>query len=276
MSQVKTQLKPMINQCEIVNSLCQPLFKKTGVTLFSFLEIYGDGSYVELESSQRNFSIIMNSEFPEIWPEYLLEKSGKLGVFFSDLQGRDYFHPTLRKHNRYLKVDHYMQMIEGNYEYSEVVVRIYSYATTQSNQAVNYLYLNQMPFFQKFNEYFREKMSDFIDGVEKVKVNEMVQKRYITMAKKYLVDFNQRIDSNNKFLTTIKDKIKITQRQKQIIAYYVQNYSSQEIAEKMGLAYRTVERHLDNIQARFMCSSRRQLFSKLTEENDIIPLMDEV
>ncbi len=258
--QTRFKLKPMFQQTAAVNEICQPLFSKTGVSLFSFLKIFSDGAYIELESSKNNFSIILNSPFPEIWPQYLFEQNKELGITLSDLKKEQFFHPILKKHNQYLKKDHFLQFL--NTDETSKTTEFYSFAADENKNNINEYYLNNIEVFKNFNEHFNQQMQSFIETVDKVPVKKEICQAYIEQVEKALEKQKLQKQKTATIHADFTKKMKITKRQKQIGTLYLKNQNIEMIAKALNLSFRTVQRHLENLQTNLLCHNKSQLVEK--------------
>lgn len=267
MSQMTEAFKPMLQQSGLVNDLCRSLTEQAGITHFGYIEIHEDGSFIELESNVKNFTLLINSDVPATCPVDILNTRPEFGIYLSDTFGSNFFPASIKKNHAQLNKEHFMQILERSNEEGKEVVRYYTYGTHKGNSKVNRIYVNHLDFFHQFNKYFRWRMHEFISRAEKVKVNDEVSTNYGIL----LAEHNKAANMKSMLkvmpeLMYTRANATVTVRQREVLTYYMQGLTAQEIAAELNLSYRTIERHLDNIRSKFKCNSRRQLLSKLLSE----------
>jgi DNA-binding CsgD family transcriptional regulator/predicted SnoaL-like aldol condensation-catalyzing enzyme len=60
-----------------------------------------------------------------------------------------------------------------------------------------------------------------------------------------------------------KHKIEFTEREEEVLFYYLRGHTAKEIAREMNLSHRTIESHISNILDKTRCNSKAELRIKL-------------
>lgn len=71
----------------------------------------------------------------------------------------------------------------------------------------------------------------------------------------------------NYILSSLSQRNELSLREKQCVIQLVDGKTDKEIACRLGISFRTVEKHIGNIKAKLHCSNRAQIILKLLGEN---------
>lgn len=65
----------------------------------------------------------------------------------------------------------------------------------------------------------------------------------------------------------------LTRREKEVVAQLLRGYSAKESAKVLGISYRTVETHIDNIKNKFGVNRKHELIVKLYAMGELKPII---
>jgi DNA-binding CsgD family transcriptional regulator len=68
----------------------------------------------------------------------------------------------------------------------------------------------------------------------------------------------------------IKKKHPLTNREKECIYHLIRGMTAKEIAQKLAISYRTVEKHLDNVKEKLHCKTRSELIRTIIDSGLLI------
>lgn len=248
-----------IDSASKIDEICSPI-KKLGVTSFVYLKNFNDGSQINFSNDSiwienyYKFKLYENSLFENHPCTY------RTGVFL--WHHINYFQFVRHKQN-HSKFANGITIIENKSNSCEFFS---FFGNIKDNWLINF-YINNLSIFKKFILYFKYIFNDTLKKAEQNKIviprswNHIVfreQKTLYTMQDK-ISKLEKIID---KELSKNVDYYKLSIREKEIIKQLEQGRTSKEIGKFLGISYRTVEKHLENIKLKFNCNTRSKIISK--------------
>jgi DNA-binding CsgD family transcriptional regulator len=260
---VKILNNPAVCTYEQVAQLCEPIFNLFNLTFFRYLRVFPDGSRIHLCSnptwtehfySKQYYKIAWfdanKIEYPKnieiIWDEKAKREDNDVGI-----EARTYFN-----------IYHGISIIRPGSGYYEV----FDFATEKNNAKINDIYLNNLPLFERFFFYFRDRGNPLIQEAYNQRI------KPLDLMKKWNPDVqnsNQKTDSVEKFLKQTQTKryyinisnvdVYLTRKEVECIYWAVLGKSAEEIGMISGSSKRTTEIHLNNIKKKLMCSKISQV-----------------
>lgn len=79
--------------------------------------------------------------------------------------------------------------------------------------------------------------------------------------------FREKIIHRKSFIADLAPRyeaLDLSEKQSQCLFYYLNGYAAKEIAKLLQLSSRTIETHIENIKCLLDCSTKRQLFEKIS------------
>src|SRR3990167_8279707 len=170
-----------------VKEICKPL-EKLGVTYFSFVRSYRNGSHIRLSNNpawtdhyyKRGFYNVVLKQVPDSEGNLLWSNIEKYPLFYEASEFYDVDNGTVI----ILNIDD--------------VTERYFFGSTKSNTKINDIYIHHLDLFKKFILYFKETAKSLINQAEKSK---------IIIPNKHIDDIEKNIAANaliDEFLDEIK------------------------------------------------------------------------
>lgn len=266
-----------LTSSNIINELCQPL-KKIGITYFTYIKNFDDGSQVNLSNSSEwiehyyKYKLYQSSIFDKssniyFTGRYLWPEESALEVFH---HGRQYFDS-----------DHGITIIEN----SQKTIEYFFFSGSRKNRYLRNLYLNHQDLLDNFIQYFKAKLAKILKEAELSRIliprnvketlldvegiNQFLSNE-ITAAKQQLLSNLNFTVKQNEEDDTPKHQIwaLLTPREMAVVTCLMAGKSAKESAKQLVISNRTVETHLENIKMKFNCRTKLELINKLlTSQN---------
>jgi DNA-binding CsgD family transcriptional regulator len=242
----------MLNAASDVDKVCAPL-KLHGIKFFSFVRIFSDGSRINLNNdiSAAKYTHYDSDAYKEYQAEANVNNFSE-GVYF----GQAINDKTLILLRNKFDIDHMLIFVKKYHNY----VEIFNFGTYADNAGVYSLYLNNMNYFQKFQYYFKDNLSDLIKlygnhrldtpNIKDLKLansDEVILSIDNLKIQRYFVD---------------GDYIYLTAREVECLDWLAKGKSSSEIALILNIKQRTVEKHIESAKLKLNCNKSTSLIYK--------------
>ncbi|TAK77702.1 MAG: hypothetical protein EPO11_02270 [Gammaproteobacteria bacterium] len=263
MSKIILQNHIALTASEDIKEICKPL-ERIGITYFSFVRSYKDGSHVRLSNNPEWTHHYYNREFYNVVLKQVPDAEGN--ILWSSVDRYPLFHEASELFN----IDNGTVIVLT----MEDVTERYFFGSTQLNKKVNYIYIHQIDLLKKFILYFKVTAEKLIKQAEKTKI--LVSKNKL---------YEQNSYNNNtlkEFLDDIKiDKVcvrvngrdfYITTNEAKILSLTKYGYTAKEISKKIGLKQKTIEIYRDKLKAKLDLFTRGNLIT-LGNSNSLLDLI---
>jgi len=240
-----------------IDQICEPL-KKVGITNFSYLKNFLDGSQINLSNNglwvehYYKFKLYETSLFeynPNLYqPGFLLWPTE------SNLE--------VIKHGRtYFNSDNGITIIEIGKGYCE----FYFFSGLIKNKWLINFYVNNLDFLNNFCYFFKEKASCLLKQAEKNRI--IIPKHYNSQISKetnILISVLKRESLNFRF--NVQDDVlhHLTKRELDVSICLLKGKTAKETARDLLISPRTVEEYIENIKCKLKCKNKIQLANKLS------------
>lgn len=244
-----------------ITQICQPLFKNTEVTYFSYVRIYKNYKILSLTSNPEFQKYYYSQEYYKkpsaittcINPgQHLLSSQLCLSDMVADAKS-------------IFNIDNFLEVVSKHNEYFEIV----RFGGASNNNKVLEMYLNQSHSLTMFKFYFLEKAQGLIEQAQ--------QPNKLIDLSKYLSNSN-----DNKILNTTTDIAKFKSLQNNINRYYFGQYkdeyftrrevecllhflngkNSVEISTILNISEKTIRGYLSNMISKMGVSCKSELIKK--------------
>lgn len=268
----KTLIHHINSVSEEFNSIIKPLFQDLPFSYFGYHKFYKDGYYMVLSS---------NLEFTQLWLDYNMNND------FSNDSDKKFFISNDKKNflekikttprnsiYKYLWPIHDKEQMPGlslcnefnmhygihlfydTVEYLESFV----FGSPIQGEAVD-LYLNHFYIIERFMTYFKNKAHYLINPVDRKKM------AFSPFYRKEVHKAMDNLDTNRNFIVNKKQfyastqlskisldsnpDICLTKKEFECLYYLSLGKSAKEIAAILSISWRTIEKHLENIRAKY-------------------------
>lgn len=241
-----------------INRLCQPLFKHFDIANFTYLQVFPDMSRVHLDSDPC-WTETFYTRIEDYSKEYLTESYHWKSGYSPMLVLEDACIPDCMAHD----VGEGVVLTNQLPNATEIVYFSHSWRKYQDTKL--HLLLRNIDLLQLFLKYFREEAKDLINQSAKDPI---------------LCPFMQPNESPRVFNTSgierdtfIKDlnqqrnKYGLTRRELDCIYYTSLDMTSKEVARRLSISPKTVERHLENAKIRLGCHNKAYLMKYACDFN---------
>ena len=254
----------LINYTDLVNHICNDLFKVTGINHFSYVEINNQGNSIWLGSDSNYLEKCVNQQLVNNAPTSILKTYPKTGFYLIDVyqdEYKQYSLPVFQLLNHF-DYGHSFRILEIT---APCTIKLYSFDAPLGKQDMNHVYLNNLNIFKKFNLYFENQIASIRN---KINQNPLPEDQFSEFTNLWDLTFRQ-----NNFIEqtlpatfySLESKIQITPREKEVLFWYIKGKTSDETAKLLNVSRRTIERHFENLREKFGCFSKSQIALKLMD-----------
>lgn len=155
----------------------------------------------------------------------------------------------------------------------------YFFASSEKSPLINYFFLNNKELFESFTYYFKEKGKYMLQLAEKHKIIMPASSddKTVLHAQKYLdtianktANMKQELFADFKIDTLIKkcfgtrlERTQLTHREYQCVSYLIHGHNAKQIARKLDVSTRTIEKHFEHLKEKTKTHSVLELVVKL-------------
>lgn len=245
-----------------IQKFCVPLVKSFGVSHFYHARVTNSGHFigVNLNRSWEEYFLSDKSHLL-IWPDKCQPCKIKNGIRFLQGNENDSLNKLLIKAKEDYSLNFSLQFVEK----SNQGTNMYGFALNSSDPLQQMTFANEMPLIRLFIKRFQEEFKTLYSTLD----NKMVSMSNLLGPSFY----NAKVPSITKsslrdeFLTRIGIEVPmpLTDRETEIIKYFLKGCPASQIACELFISTRTVEHHLERIKDKFHSSSKSELFQKIRE-----------
>ncbi|RDI41321.1 Regulatory protein SdiA [Aquicella lusitana] len=268
-------MQNLLNYADLVNDTCKPLFKITGASHFSYVEMDQNGNYFWLGSNDAYFEKCIHQQLVNDAPLSILKTYPKPGFYLIDVypvELKQYSMPVLSLLNHF-DYGHSFRILEITQQ-TQRVLKLYSYDAPLERQDVNHTYINNLDIFKKFNGYFDNKIAAIRKNLCKNKIEKTKRCEFNQLIK---LSIEQQENAEQFNLTDLclmqsretKKSVLMTPREKEILFWYIKGKTAEETASILKISRRTIERHFENMREKFGCFSKSQIALKAMNEMEM-------
>lgn len=254
----------LVNYTGFIDQTCKQLFKITGLSHFSYVEIDEEGDYFWLGSHDEYLEKCIHHQLVDEAPVSILKTYPKPGFYLVDIYSEKYKQhsmPVFRLLNDF-DYGHSFRILEVS-KRKRHILKLYSYDAPLGRQDINHFYLNNLDLFRQFNSFFDDKISSIRKDFCKNKIEASKHHEFIHLMKSSIEPQNNLIE---KLSDDTNAEIQITPREKEILWWYIKGKTSEETAKILDISRRTIERHFENLREKFGCFSKNQLAMKIIDK----------
>ncbi len=231
-------LKPFSEFTEEVEAVCAQLFAEYGIRYFDYARYYQSGKCIALFSNSNYPDYFANHEVFKSMPPLILSPGAHLWMEYIP---RAFLNVVSETFN----YDHGITICCNYPDYREV----FNFAAKPENPHILSLYLNNLGILHKFKQDFLKKLAHVIHKLEKE------PQIILTNQSKLL-----KPEPCSGILANL------TKRQLDCLTLLSKGLTAKEIARKLNISFRTVEKHIDAMRERLGCKNRTEIVTLLSKE----------
>lgn len=265
-----------------INLICQPLTSRTPIKVIDYSRVFLNGSRLELSNHTKRLedSIIACSKgichiyTPDLIPDkqrYLLLSPW---VDTIDDSANKILKNKILNNQKKFNIGNEMRIITRTNDYTEM----FHFYTSNEITGIENFYLNNITMLEQFIPYFLDATHNFITHSEKQCI---IQPWRESNSNVIILDKNSNIESklngtvtHNKNLSptiiprkfyfyTGNNQSYLTKREIDCSLNILQGKTNKEIADKLYVSTRTIEKHIEAIFYKTNCNSRKELVTFL-------------
>ena len=152
----------------------------------------------------------------------------------------------------------------------------YGFATSRLIPGLEMTYLNHIQIFRKFIDYFEMEAKKIINESSsfQIDISELIGKQYLippeepgdTIVSKSELQFLAAIETDSERAKSIHT---LTKSEKVSLGHYLTGSTIKQIAQKLHVSPRTLEKHLENAKGKLGIKTRSELFDILNPYKDL-------
>lgn len=263
-----------------INLICKPLLAKTPITVIDYSRVYLDGSRLELSNhTSRIESAILSCSkaMQHIYTPALIPPSQRYLLVDPWLQTIEGVAAKILKSRKLVQqelfnIGNELRIITRTNGYTEM----FHFYSDSNQKGIENFYLNNINLLEQFILYFLNYTQGFIQQADKQRIIRPWRKpnsNIIILDGAYssLIEESNKIvgypltimdTCPKKFYFTINNiNLYITRREIDCIVEVINGKTNKEIASKLFLSIRTVEKHIESLFVKSNCSNRKELAS---------------
>lgn len=231
---------------QYVRELLSPLTELYGINYFLCLKNYPDMTAARLTTHPQLTEDFINNRL------YQYTVADSLNNYQSGYSLQDYCkkNEVQRLCTEGHNIDHILIITRKNVGYCE----FFLFGTTPDNQTIGNIYLSQRGTFDAFADYFKSKASKLIQKAEQdvLQFEESFQESWIPK-------------TQNIFVNSYREHPLPTKKESECAQYLSIGLGLKEIADKVSVSPKTLEKHVISIKDKLQCKSLASLAVKLNQ-----------
>jgi len=266
---------------DAIRSACTPLFDNSFIDHFIYYRYYKTGETVYIDTNSDflyQYHLNNNINLPEFIVNFIesYSNNGYLGAFYDEGT------PLIQGLGSLERVNHYCSLAKGLGINNIFVLakqfnsyyELAQFGTGNNDPQLLYQYLPNKEALEKFIAYFRIKMAPLI---EKIKRESLIPKIILPtyeMGSKTEYCMQKLLHNIKLSKIPIDDTYLTRQEVKVLINTTVKGMTAKNTALLLGVSFRTIEDHLQNIKLKLSCNYKNELMAKCQEHNIDHSLLD--
>jgi DNA-binding CsgD family transcriptional regulator len=259
----------------MIQSYCNKLFKSSGIKSFGYIELLATGDYIHVESNRHIYEDLIKTELAENMSTHILTEAPRLGHYMPLITkySNNTIHSIKSKYSLGNDLG-FIDYVDEN-DKNSIRVRHFYFASDINNSAINAFYLNHLSQLKRFCYDFVLKFEKSLNSLKKIKLKDNEKQSF----KRSLNDFlkvNNILQQEFELFdyTDLPFNLKannfLSNKEKQIVYLFYNQFTFKEIGEKLEISKRTVDRHLDSLRKKLHCKTTGHIIPALIEHEKAI------
>lgn len=260
----------LINLAGFVSQLCQPLFDKTCIKSFGYIEIFDDGRVIQLESNPDIYKLISQLPGQFSSPANVLNYHNQPGVIITDFKQKGYLPELYQKLANDFDLTSLMIIIQTHRETDGRSIRYFAFSCVDAQESIYNLVGNRLEELKGFAQYFVKRVYRYAKDTPKTKQDifstDEFEKRFNTFFNTHQEClFEDKIPCPFHLDKTETLDSPLSPREQEVVDFYIKGYGTQETANLLNVSKRTIDRHFENIRKKLKVNSKREILIALDE-----------
>lgn len=259
----KQSINPAFTYSNEVNQICQGIFRRYNLNVFSYSRIYRDGTRAELCTDTNSLNhFFLKKYIRQIYTPALFD--GQNFILYDIIVNsftpkiKELIQNQLKDQRELFDYANCLFLIEYHEQYTEY----FAFYTPKSHtQAIN-SYLNNRDQLSRFCKYFNQRARQLIQAADREKLIFPWRDTHTGIV---FLDENQYV-ANKEFPLLVDCTHKnnyLSLRETEVADLLCEGISAKQIAGVLFVSKRTVEKHIENIKIKLGCQNCRQLIKHL-------------
>lgn len=227
-----------------IQDICAPL-KRLGITYFTYFKTYKDGSHIRLSNDASWTEHYYKRKFYNVIVKQVPPLNGC--VLWSCLDE----YPIFTEAAEYFNVDNGVVLVVRSGD----TVERYFFGSTRDNTILKRYYFFNIEFLNRFVLYFKDRGSHIIEEAVKhkiytPKINLVLDKDEDFYQNSNIIKFLEETKIKRYCITIEGEDFYFPEREAQVLAMLKKGYSAKEMAKKLDVNYRTIEKFKEKLRER--------------------------
>jgi len=243
-----------------IKEICQPLFKHSNITLFKFMRVFSDGSYIILGSNadfvKKLSGVTWSSEDLK-----LIKSQSEPGKRYFLSNTCEQIPACILPITEEFRTEYGLLIKETYISYQDN----FRFSTASKSFNIYDYFFNNVDFIEKFIFYFKDKAAPIIKKATKA------QKLYFPEPEAYTLETMVNKNSAkvlrddlkvSKYIFTLSEKlISLSPQEMNSVRLLAKGHTIKEAAQFLGISPRTVDYYLRGAREKLKATTNRQLLS---------------
>lgn len=246
--------------CDQVASICANFFKMTGITYYNYVRVYNDTSRICMSNNHAWMKFVFSNldKYFITFEEHVkhIQHGASHYIIWDNVPsiGKD----ILMQHAYCdFNIAHGFTIISNYSDYLEFQY----FATTRDRQYMNQFYLNNFDVLHASELYFKDKAHKLIQQAETQRFKIEGHTFFRLEAQEEEIFYN--LKPQRFYLSGELKDVFLTLREAQCLVGLSEGLSVKAIARKLGISYRTVQGHFDNVKPKLGCNIKDMMLKKI-------------
>ncbi len=249
-----------------IKSFCNPLEQNFGISHFYHAKVTNSGQFIGVNLNRAwEEHFLSNSSHLLIWPDKCQPCKVKGGVRLLQEGENENLNHLLETAREKYSVHFSLQFVEKSSQGSNM----YGFALNSANPLQHLALVKEMPLLRLFVKRFQEEFKGLYNSLDdnKVDLSHLLGPAFHKTKNPVITESSTRDQLIRKMGIQIPESL--TDRELEIMKYFIQGCPASQIALELFISKRTVEHHIERIKDKFYASSKSELIGKIRELESI-------
>lgn len=242
-----------IKHDKLLKKITEPLRQHFGIDYFCYQFVSNEGQWFTLGNQPAWLLHSAESRFYRCDPSLVNPEYSQAGVCFPEHHQNDDFQVMRETGASVFDLDHSLAIIEPN----QYGCEYYFFAAPSAHKKVINYYLRYLTQLRSdYTHYVKEKIQPFYDNFLSNSVNLQALSPEGFHASHNILLADEAL-SGDAFLRDIQSRDVLTGRERECLSLFKRGYTAKESAIRLGISYRTIEKHFEAIKRKLGVYQKR-------------------